>query len=94
MEQKDKKLEKSKKKKKEEEEEEEYEEGEEGEEEEQKEDVLGEDFIKDARVLTYTTEAGKIADGNNFADFFRWIEICHFPLRSRSENLRNYSERR
>lgn len=42
-------------------EEEEYEE--EGEEEEQKEDVLGEDFIKDARVLTYTSEAGKIADG-------------------------------
>jgi hypothetical protein len=43
-----------------EEEEEEYEEGEE---EEQKEDVLGEDFVKDARVLTYTSEAGKIADG-------------------------------
>lgn len=62
MEQKDKKLEKAKKKKQEEEEEEE--EYEEGEEEEQKEDVLGEDFIKDARVLTYTTEAGKIADGN------------------------------
>lgn len=58
----DKTKEKPKKKKEEvEEEEEEYEEGEE--EEEQKEDVLGDDFIKDVRVLTYTTEAGKIADG-------------------------------
>ena len=57
----DKTKEKAKKKKEEEEEEEEYEEGEE--EEEQKEDVLGEDFVKDIRVLTYTTEAGKIADG-------------------------------
>jgi CO dehydrogenase/acetyl-CoA synthase beta subunit len=32
-------------------------------EEEQKEDQIGEDFVKDIRVLTYTTEAGKLADG-------------------------------
>ena len=52
---------KEKPRRKKEEEEEEIEDGEE--EEEQKEDVLGDDFIKDVRVLTYTTEAGKIADG-------------------------------
>ena len=43
--------------------EEKEEEVEEEEEEEQKEDQLGEDFVLDARVLTYTSEAGKIADG-------------------------------
>ena len=59
----DKGKEKPKKKVEEPEEEEELEE--EGEEEEQKEDVLGEDFVKDPRVLTYTTEAGKIADGKS-----------------------------
>ena len=43
---------------------EEHEENEE-EDEEQKEDQLGDDFIKDVRVLTYTSEAGKIADGKD-----------------------------
>ena len=80
----DKGKEKPRKKKEEDVEEEEYEDGEQ--EEEQKEDVLGDDFIKDVRVLTYTTEAGKIADGNNLKIKLRWIKICHFSMYARSQN--------
>ncbi|MCQ2819134.1 MAG: M24 family metallopeptidase [archaeon] len=51
-----------KKEKKEKKEEEEEEEVEEIEEEEEFEDVVGEDFSKDARAMTYLQDAGRIAD--------------------------------